>query len=444
MELTLSQRIETLKALFRKLEQTSSRNEKEACIKKARSFSEQMNKDITYAFEVLDGRHKLGYTMFYIEKSEDMHEPNQSISLQEYVKPLFAPKFEGDLSERRIYKACQEVSYYGTFIVNLMNRNFRLGIGNSQLAKSVTSPMLAKKLDESTYDKLNKQDIYYLTEKLDGNRCIAYHDGAEWKFMSRSGKPMYVQFDMSQFPTSMVFDGEVMSRKQTEASIDRTRPKTFNQESGRVPLSKDFSEASGLINQHSYNKDLVYNIFDIVDNFSTYQQRRSLLMQFHNTENIRILPVIDIVTHEELFDKASKYLSYITTNGGEGIMVNAGHAKYQQKRTNDLLKFKKVYTLDMYVSDIQFGTGKFEGLVGALQCSIIKDGKTIITSVGSGLDEYQRTLWAAHPELIVGKIVEVAYFSLSQDKASMGTNVYSLRFPRLVRVRLDKDLTSDY
>lgn len=55
-------------------------------------------------------------------------------------------------------------------------------------------------------------------------------------------------------------------------------------------------------------------------------------------------------------------------------------------------------------------------------------------------------MWARDIRRIIGKTIEVSYFSLSQTKEDreLGNNVYSLRFPRLKRVRDDKTETSEY
>ena len=51
-------------------------------------------------------------------------------------------------------------------------------------------------------------------------------------------------------------------------------------------------------------------------------------------------------------------------------MLNTARGLYQHKRTNDLLKFKKVQTVDLYVVGIVEGTGKYEGMVGSLDCAL--------------------------------------------------------------------------
>lgn len=438
--MTLTERIYYFKSLFDNLQDTNSRLEK---LEYIRQMPDELKEDWEFILECLDGKHPFGYKIdiFAREYYDDTFDKN---TVKELLQWLLKPAEQKDLSQSNIYYHlfCLGV-YQITFVEPIVNRTLKLGIGRSLLPLSETSPMLAKKFDD-VYDKIPNDAKLYITEKLDGNRCIAYHDGIEWNFVSRNGKPMYVKFDMSQFPESMIFDGEVMTRKQTELSVSRTMGTSDEQPNNST---KDFSEASGIINRHSYDKDLVYNIFDIIDTFSTYEQRRAILNELkHNIQGIdtdvRILPVIDVVKKRMLEDAAPYYLNKITSQGGEGIMFNIATAKYQHKRTVGLLKFKKMYTIDLRVVGWIGGTGKYEGMIGALQC-IGEDGdKLIAVDVGTGLSDTQRWDWAVNDDKILGKIVEVGYFSLSQEKGFAGTRHYSLRFPRLIRVREDKSDTN--
>ena len=135
----------------------------------------------------------------------------------------------------------------------------------------------------------------------------------------------------------------------------------------------------------------------------------------------------------------------MTCAGAEGLMINTGFGKYQHQRTDDLLKYKNVQTMDMKVIDWEYGNGKYEFSLGYLICyGKSPNGKEISCRVGTGISDEQRNMWSGNSELIVGKIVEIAYFSLSQDNNMIGTNEYSLRFPRLRQIRTDKNTTSEY
>ena len=289
------------------------------------------------------------------------------------------------------------------------------------------SVQLAKQYEAN---KLPKASGYYITEKLDGNRCIAEHDGTKWNFYSRSGKKLYVNFDLNGFNTARKYDGEIIT-------VDTLKDRK----------NADFNTLNGLI-QRQYGKknNLVYAVFDILDEAKTYTDRRNELNAIHNTANAIILPVIAYYeTAAELNANISELLNGVTDNGGEGLMINIADATYQTKRTNALLKVKNTYTMDMKVTGYTDGQGKCAGMVGALQAvCYCDDGRTIKTEIGSGFDDTVRKAWYNDPKSIVGKIIEVAYFELTQNEYTKGTTTFSLRFPRYIRTRNDKAITSEY
>ena len=178
---------------------------------------------------------------------------------------------------------------------------------------------------------------------------------------------------------------------------------------------------------------------------STSKDRREVLEQLKFSKDTKLVKLLAYADSEsELRSIVPNMLADVTDLGGEGLMVNLGDRTYTHKRTDSLLKVKKVQTIDMRVDDIKWGTGKYEGQVGALICSCkTSDGKIIMCDVGSGLSDEQRLSWAIRPSEILGKIVEVGYFSLSQDKSLLNSNAYSLRFPRLKDIRYDKSETSE-
>jgi len=78
--------------------------------------------------------------------------------------------------------------------------------------------------------------------------------------------------------------------------------------------------------------------------------------------------------------KIAELVTPIWKRGGEGIMLNTMEGHYEIKRSNSLLKVKYVESMDLKVVDIQEGTGKYEGMMGAL----VVDYKGYRVGVGSG------------------------------------------------------------
>lgn len=431
----LSERIQLFEMMFEDLMETNSINEKRHIVK---SLRPELTDDFMAIISVLVGNPAYGYKI-------DINQTRRSVwgdvlendTVEDVLMYLYEPKLHHDLSRDNIELHLCKYAKYLWFFAKIINRELRLGIGPSILGTTEFSPMLAKKYE----DKLGVSSTgYFITEKLDGNRCIAYHDGENWRFVSRNGKIMHVKFDMSGLNPRYCYDGEVLSREQVTMSEAIANHVTGE----RYDVS--FNSTSGAINRHSGHKNLVYNIFDVMLDDETYWGRRMILENMTpKSDDVRILPLLaHYENHKSLRNNINDLLEYVVSVGGEGLMINVGDATYKHKRTNDILKVKKVNTMDMRVIGIEEGKFKYEGAVGSLMCEALdkETGKRYSCEVGTGLSDEQRFYWFARPSDIVGKIVEVAYFDVSQSKDVAGSNYYSLRFPRLKKVRSDKSDTS--
>ena len=421
--------------LFGTLQETNSRNEKELILACFKRENPELQEDLSYIFETLAAKHPIGWT--FQARRADNTTPFATIKECIQACERLQPKTNVNTIELE-----KKIGWAGITIEAIVNRTLRLGIGNSQLDKSNITPMLAKK-----YEGQMLHNDVFVTEKLDGNRCIARWDGEKWCFTSRSGKPMRVNFDMTGMNTDLIYDGEVMSTQQTELSMRRYDhimcDENFSSFCDTEEAQLLFNKTSGLINRHGQKSGLIYTVFDVVSDLQ-YHKRRDLLryVDMSYTHDVRLLPILDTGTDRTEIDSL---LDAVVRTGGEGVMLNVHNRGYDHKRTDALLKYKQVQFVDMRVLDVVYGLGKYEFMIGALNCYIkTDDGKEIICDVGTGLSDSQREQWAVDNSLIVGKIVQVGYHELTQDRAYIGTNVYSLRFPRLIKVRYDKDGTSEY
>jgi DNA ligase-1 len=439
MDMTLTERCKYFTEIFDLLQATNSPIVKRAIID---DIVPECKEDFEYIIEVLTGNHVYGYS--YWLSDVNIGHGLEEWSVKDVLQYLQGPQRQRDWTIENITKYVRTTSPWGWFIEPIVNRRLKLGIGKSILPKDGLGPMLAKK-----YEGKIKRDSagYVITEKLDGNRCIASYELGEWVFRSRNGKRMHVNFNMGDLPKELVYDGEIMSRAQTNASINLHRQISNNTQI--VVYKNEFNATSGLINRHSLDKDLVYNIFDLMIDDVPYIDRRIELNKIETSyafgDDIRILPVLNTANYNTIEAISSHLLHLVTDMGGEGCMINLGSGMYNHKRTDELLKLKKVQTIDMKVVDFDWGNGKYEGMIGALKAECVTDdGKIIKCDIGSGMSDDQRFQWALDFGKIEGKIIEVAYFSLSQTSAQKGSNYYSLRFPRLKSVRKDKVETSEY
>ena len=98
---------------------------------------------------------------------------------------------------------------------------------------------------------------------------------------------------------------------------------------------------------------------------------------------------------------------------------------------NYWLKQKPFIEVSLEVKDIEVGTGRNEGRLGAFICEGIDDGKTIKVNVGSGFSDANRDEFWSSKDTIPGQIVEVRADAITQNQ----DGTYSLRFPRFLRFR---------
>jgi DNA ligase-1 len=131
-------------------------------------------------------------------------------------------------------------------------------------------------------------------------------------------------------------------------------------------------------------------------------------------------------------DRFSEINKQAVAGGYEGIMIKDIDASYQCKRSHAWLKMKPFIEVTLKVVDIEEGTGRNAGRVGALICHGIDDGKEIEVNVGSGLTDAMRDdIWQCYSSLI-GDLVEVRADAITKNQDS---ETYSLRFPRFKEFR---------
>lgn len=409
-------RCKLVNKLFTQLQQESSRLSKETIINNFIQKYPKMHKDLDYCFEVLAGKHKLGYTYICQTESNASSEKYENYTIRKFFEEVLKV-YGSTQDEIKIVGFCTPKNCR-TFICNLANREFKIGYSNKQNMVTNISPMLAKKYPDNLIE-----GSYYIQEKLDGNRCIAKFNKEtnNWEFWSRSGKQLKVNFDMNWANKDYIFDGEIMTLGHAG--------------------TRDFNNTSGAINGKYTDKSaLHYFIYDLIMDIP-YIIRKNILEEYsENTGNdCTILKVLNKITVYKDLERnwgLNNILNEIVAKGGEGIMLRNPEGTYENsKRSNYLLKYKKLQTMDLRIIGWNEGKGKYEGGIGSFQCET--DDHSVFTNVAGISDEIR---WSS-PEQFIGKLVEVAYFDVSKAKNS---TTMSLRFPRIVKFRNDKNETSIY
>ena len=118
--------------------------------------------------------------------------------------------------------------------------------------------------------------------------------------------------------------------------------------------------------------------------------------------------------------------------GYEGLMIKPNNNYYECKRSHAWLKIKPFIEVTLKIVDIQEGTGKHKGKLGAFSVEGTDDDKFFSLSVGSGLtDEDREKYWASKKDLI-GRLIEIRADAITQ---SIEGEHFSLRFPRFKSFR---------
>ena len=290
--------------------------------------------------------------------------------------------------------------------------------------------------------------------------CQLAHDSANHEAKVSGKKFIEVKLDCVRVVTIVRVDGRVdmFSRngkelvnfphvtEQISAVVKKAPPKYDLVLDGEI-MSSSFQDLMTQVHRKSDVKanDAILNLFDMcpLEDFekgfwNKSQTVRSQMVQAWVEQNNEMLPNVTCLANELVdLDTDGGQLRYKEINaqavagGYEGIMIKDPLAGYECKRSVAWLKLKPFIEVSLEVVDVEEGTGRNVGRLGAIVCEGVDDGKTIRVIVGSGFSDNGRdTHWASRDSLL-GQIVEVRADAVTQNQ----DGTYSLRFPRFLRFR---------
>jgi len=268
--------------------------------------------------------------------------------------------------------------------------------------------------------------------KLDGVRVITIvHSDGRVDMFSRNGK------ELVNFPHVT---------EQISAVVKKTPPPYAVVLDGEI-MSSSFQDLMTQVHRKSDVKanDAILNLFDMcpLEDFEKgfwdkSQTVRSQMVQAWVEQNNEMLPNVTCLANELVdLDTDEGQLRYKEINaqavagGYEGIMIKDPLAGYECKRSVAWLKLKPFIEVSLEVVDVEEGTGRNVGRLGAIVCQGVDDGKTIRVNVGSGFSDSDRDSYWSSRDSLLGQIVEVRADAVTQNQ----DGTYSLRFPRFLRFR---------
>jgi len=265
--------------------------------------------------------------------------------------------------------------------------------------------------------------------KFDGVRCFAVlRPNEPARFFSRTGKEFSGFEHLADQLGAMILrsvtlkavwerfgiilDGELMAADGK-----------FNSITGDVHATK--REKSGLANFFLF-EILPFDVLSKGIDPTPYEKRRLRLEGFYKLRleseaNIVLAPSYAADTDADI----RKLFEEELERGGEGVIVKPLDHPYECKRSFGWLKVKDENSVDLMVTGVFEGEGKYVGKLGGLIC----DHNGIEIRVGGGFTDKQREE-LFNLDLVRNRLIEVEYHEETQDG--------SLRHPRFVRFRDDK------
>ena len=316
-----------------------------------------------------------------------------------------------------------------TFYIGIITKTIRVGCDAKTVNDALGYEFIPQWEVQQAYQigklKMNENEWFSLSQKLNGVRGTYF----EGKLISRQGKEFtgleHILEDIRQLiPNSdeWVVDGELI-RKNVEHISD----------------NENFRLTTGILSQEDGDKrQIQLVIFDILpkaeflrgESQLRYRDRLEQLkdleqrIQRRNLSNLRI---VDVLYTGNDMSMISKCLDRMVAEGKEGLMLNR-NCKYFTRRHNGILKVKQFYTVDLEIVDLEEGTGRLSGTLGAF----VVRYKNNYLRVGSGMTDDQRKKFWDDGLNLIGRVIEVKYKDESYDRR---TGLRSLQFPTFVQLR---------
>ena len=321
----------------------------------------------------------------------------------------------------------------GAVLEALICKDLSIGCDAKTINKEIPdqNPTLSVQLANKYFDKpaYVEGKTFAITTKIDGGRIIALKENGQVSFFTRAGQKyeglVDLEDEMSRLmPDNTCLDGEITllvrgnlsSKEAYKQTMKIVRQTTNPEKHGIKMLVFDYMTAEEFKNQHCPND---------------YTVRRADAELLFNQIDFQYFELLPILYRGSDTSKITELLEEEVANGEEGIMINICDALYEFKRTNSLLKVKKMQTMDLEIIGFEEGTGRLVGTLGAILVRY-KDGNVV--KVGSGFPDEIRTLIWTEPSDFLGKIVEIQYF----EETTNADGGESLRFPIFKDFRPDK------
>ena len=344
---------------------------------------------------------------------------------------------------------------WNLFLAPILRRDMRSGISATTINKIVKKtayeiPIFSCQLATNSEGRPEMRGKKRLEPKYDGTRVllvvISTDSGPYATCYSRNGKV----FENFTHIEDQVIDNlpELVNARHSVSNLGSDLTRGFVLDGEVVGNSFQELMRQAFRKKNAAAEDSVFNVFDILPiadfnrgYWNAPLSKRIQLLQamrpaIDKMPNVELLPHLEVdLDLSEGKNQFDRYCRDMVAAGFEGVMIKNIDAPYNCKRSTDWMKYKPTLTVDLQVVDIEEGTVRNKGRLGALVCSGEDDGKEITVNVGSGFSDSERvSLWEDR-SLVIGSTIEILCDIITQNQ----DGTYSLRFPRFVRFRPDKE-----
>jgi len=424
-------------AIIQKLEDNNSRLDKEAIIKTAMEEGlDEFFEGVTMALDPL--------VTFGVKQVPEATVDGQGLSwptFKELARKLVNRSLTGHAARDAIIlcKDTATVEQWNMFYRRILIKDLRCGVSEktvNKIAKNFPQykvPVFTCALahDSANHEKkmTGKKQIEV---KLDGVRVLAVCKGGKVELFSRNGKQFH------NFPHII----------EEIESVLAVKPAPYDCVLDGEVMSKDFQDLMKQVHRKDGKAatDSVLHLFDFIPltdflqgGWDKPQTYRSNLVKYWVIENQDLLKHVTACEWEEVDLSTTEgnnrfvELNKTAVDGGyEGVMIKDVDAPYECKRTHAWLKAKPFIEITLKVVDVEEGTGRNVGRLGAVIVEGEDDGYNYRLNCGSGFTDSQRDeFWTQRADL-VGQLIEIRADARTKSQDS---ETYSLRFPRFKTFR---------
>lgn len=370
---------------------------------------------------------KFGVTSETVKKKSELINPRiKSNDIFEILDLLHKRKVTGHEAIATINYFISLYPQYSEYVYRILDRDLQVRMGSTEINKVFKGLIptfdvaLANKFDPDKHTISDKSG-YLASRKMDGVRTLVFiydkeniiavsRENREFTTLGRIKEEIADLIDIDHY--GYVLDGET-------CIIDENGNENFQ------AIMKEIKRKNHTIENPRYN---VFDFIPMEVFFGNDKGQKLIprINEFYKTKltqakYIRCIEQKPVSSNEEV----ALLLEEAESKGWEGLILRKNEY-YKGKRSDDLLKVKKMQDAEFKITDIHIDMiddGKGNKVEGLAAVSIDYNGYNV--KVGSGWSFDERIYYKNNPNELIGKMMCVQYFEATENQ----NGGKSLRFP---------------